>query len=75
MSMKKLAASAASLAMLVSPIAAQASSAQSLSVAAALPQGARTGAALNGESDLEGLGTGAYIIGAVVIGLAIWGIG
>ncbi len=74
MSIRKLAASAAAIAMLVAPIAAQASSAQSLSVAAAVPQGARTGASLDSESNLEGLGTGAYIIGAIVLGLAIWGI-
>jgi hypothetical protein len=74
MIIRKLAASAAAMAMLIAPVAAQASAASSLSVAGALPEAARAGSSLQGESDLEGLGTGAYIIGAIVIGLAIWGI-
>jgi hypothetical protein len=72
---KKLAASAAAVALLAAnPAVAQvASSAGSLSVAKALPQAARAGSSLRGENkQIEG--TGLYVLGAVVVGLAIWGI-
>ncbi len=67
MIIRKLAASAAALALLAAaPATAAATSAQSLSLS-----GARAGSSLDGDSNIEGLGTGAYIIGAIVIGLAI----
>jgi hypothetical protein len=66
---KKLAAVAA-LSLMTASTVAQAQSAQSLSVASAAP---RAGAEVQGASQMEG-GATIWIVGAIVLGLAIWGI-
>lgn len=69
--LRKSFAAAAAIAILAGSSAAVAQSAQPLSIAAASRDGAQTQAA----SDLDGRnGMGIYIIGAVVLGLIIWGI-
>ena len=68
MLLRKLAASAAAIAMLAGPVAANAAP------SAAVPQTARAGASLQDENNLEGLGIGGYILAAIAVGLAIWGI-
>jgi hypothetical protein len=64
---KKLAALAA-ISLVTASSAAVAQTAPSAS-----PAVERAGAGMTGESDLERRGIGIYIIGAVVIGLIIWG--
>lgn len=66
---KKLAALAA-LSLMTASTVAQAQSAQSLSVASA----PRAGAEVQGANELEGGGATIWIVGAIVLGLAIWGI-
>lgn len=69
---KKLSALVA-LSMITASSAAVAQSAQSLSIGNA--PAARTGAATQNAGDLDDRrGVGIYIIGAVVLGLIIWGI-
>ena len=72
MKLRKLAASAVIGSLLAAaPAVAQSTvSAQSLSLATA----PRAGASLKGENQIEGVGTGLLVIGAIVVGLAIWGI-
>ena len=69
---KKLAAIAA-LSLITASSAATAQSAQPLSIANS-PSVQRTAASATGESDLDRRGIGIYLIGAVVLGLIIWGI-
>jgi hypothetical protein len=69
---KKLAAIAA-LSMITASSAAVAQSAQPLSLANS-PSAERAAAGVAGESDLDRRGIGIYVIGAVVLGLIIWGI-
>jgi hypothetical protein len=69
---KKLAAIAA-LSLITASSAAAAQSAQPLSLANS-PAASSAGAVTQGESDLDRRGVGIYIIGAVVLGLVIWGI-
>jgi hypothetical protein len=68
---KKLAAIAA-LSMITASSAAVAQSAQPLSLANS--PAARANAGVAGESDLDRRGVGIYVIGAVVLGLIVWGI-
>lgn len=56
---------ATAAAMAVTPVAAHASAAEALSPV-------RAGATVSGENNLEG--TGLYIVGAIALGLLIWGI-
>jgi hypothetical protein len=67
---KSLTTMVASLA-IFSATAAHASSAQSLSLSNAP---ARAATAAGDSNELAGAGAGAYVIGAIVAGLAIWGI-
>ena len=69
---KKLAAIAA-LSLITASSAAAAQSAQPLSIANS-PSVQRAGASATGENDLDRRGIGIYIIGAVVLGLIIWGV-
>jgi hypothetical protein len=69
---KKLAAIAA-VSLITASSAAVAQSAQPLSLTQS-PAAARADAGLAGESNLDRRGYGIYIIGAVVLGLVIWGI-
>lgn len=69
---KKLAAIAA-LSLITASSAAAAQSAQPLSIANS-PSVQRSAASATGESDLDRRGIGIYIIGAVVLGLIIWGV-
>ena len=71
MKLRKFAASAIIGSMLATAPAVAQSSAQSLSLSAAAP---RVGASLQDDSNIEGVGTGMLVIGAIVVGLAIWGI-
>ncbi|SMF73391.1 hypothetical protein SAMN06295910_2137 [Allosphingosinicella indica] len=57
---------ATAAAMAVTPVVAHASAAQALSPSA------RAGATVSDENNLEG--TGLYIVGAIALGLLIWGI-
>ncbi len=66
-------AALAALSLVVGSSAAVAQTAQPLSLANA-PAVERAGAGLEAESDLRRRGIGIYIIGAVVLGLIIWGI-
>ncbi|MDQ8756252.1 hypothetical protein RCO27_08410 [Sphingosinicella sp. LHD-64] len=66
---KKLAALAA-LSLMTASTVAHAQSAQSLSVASAAP---RAGADTQDANQMAG-GAGIWVIGAIVLGLAIWGI-
>jgi Spy/CpxP family protein refolding chaperone len=68
---KKLAAIAA-VSMLTASSAAVAQSAQPLSLSNSPI--ARAGAVTSGENNLDRRGFGIYIVGAVVLGLVIWGI-
>ena len=68
---KHLAAIAA-VSMLTASSAAAAQSAQPLSLAGS--PAARAGAEASGQSNLDRRGYGIYIVGAVVLGLIIWGI-
>jgi hypothetical protein len=69
---KKLAALAAA-SLITASSAAVAQSAQSLSLSQS-PAAERASAGVAGESDLDRRGYGIYIVGAVVLGLIIWGI-
>jgi hypothetical protein len=69
---RKLAALAA-ISLVAASSAAVAQTAQPLSVANS-PAAQRASASMSGESDLERRGIGIYIIGAVALGLIIWGI-
>lgn len=69
---KKLAAIAAA-SLISASSAAVAQSAQPLSLANS-PAMHRAGAARAGESDLDRRGIGIYIVGAIALGLIIWGI-
>lgn len=69
---KKLAAIAAA-SLITASSAALAQSAQPLSLSQS-PAAARASAGVNGENDLDRRGIGIYIIGAVVLGLIIWGV-
>ena len=69
---KKLAAIAA-LSLITASSAAAAQSAQPLSIANS-PSVQRSAASATGENDLDRRGIGIYIIGAVVLGLIIWGV-
>lgn len=68
MTLKALTKLSAAVLMAVSPAVAQSNAAQSPSLSA------RSGAELSGESELDSMGPGTYIIGAIVLGLIIWGI-
>jgi hypothetical protein len=68
---KKLAAIAA-LSLVTASSAAVAQSAQPLSLANS--PAARASAGVAGESELDRRGIGIYVIGAVVLGLIIWGV-
>ena len=69
---KKLAAIAA-VSLVTASSAAVAQSAQPLSLANS-PAAQRASAGVAGESDLDRRGIGIYVIGAVVLGLIVWGI-
>jgi hypothetical protein len=69
---KKLAAIAAA-SLISASSAAVAQSAQPLSLSQS-PAAARAGAGFAGESNLDRRGVGIYIVGAIVLGLLIWGI-
>lgn len=69
---KKLAAIAAA-SLITASSAAVAQSAQPLSLSHS-PAGARASADARGESNLDRRGIGIYIVGAVVLGLIIWGV-
>lgn len=69
---KKLAAIAAA-SLISASSAAVAQSAQPLSLSNS-PAAARASAGINGESNLDRRGVGIYIVGAIVLGLIIWGI-
>ena len=69
---KKLAAIAAA-SLISASSAAVAQSAQPLSLSQS-PAAARASAGLAGESNLDRRGIGIYIVGAIVLGLIIWGI-
>jgi len=69
---KKLAAIAAA-SLISASSAAVAQSAQPLSLANS-PVAQRAGATAAGQSDLDRRGIGIYIIGAIALGLIIWGI-
>jgi len=69
---KKLAAIAA-VSLITASSAAVAQSAQPLSLSNS-PAVQRAGPSVQGESDLDRRGIGIYIVGAVVLGLIIWGI-
>jgi hypothetical protein len=70
---KKLAAIAAA-SLITASSAAVAQSAQPLSLSQSPAAQQRAGAGLAGESELDRRGIGIYIVGAVVLGLIIWGI-
>ena len=65
-------AAIAAISLIASSTAAAAQSARPLSLANS--PAARAGADVSGESSLDRRGAGVYIIGAVVLGLIIWGI-
>jgi hypothetical protein len=69
---KKLAAIAAA-SLISASSAAVAQSAQPLSLSNS-PAAARASAGVNGESNLDRRGIGIYIVGAIVLGLIIWGV-
>jgi hypothetical protein len=69
---KKLAAIAAA-SLISASSAAVAQSAQPLSLSNS-PAAARASAGVTGESNLDRRGVGIYIVGAIVLGLIIWGI-
>ncbi|HMG47744.1 MAG TPA: hypothetical protein VK614_09820 [Allosphingosinicella sp.] len=69
---KKLAAIAAA-SLISASSAAMAQSAQPLSLSNS-PAAARASAGVSGESNLDRRGVGIYIVGAIVLGLIIWGI-
>jgi hypothetical protein len=69
---KKLAAIAAA-SLISASSAAVAQSAQPLSLSNS-PAAARASAGVSGESNLDRRGVGIYIVGAIVLGLIIWGI-
>ena len=69
---KKLAAIAA-VSLISASSAAVAQSAQPLSLASS-PAVERSAAGMQGQSNLDRRGYGIYIVGAVVLGLIIWGI-
>ena len=69
---KKLAAIAAA-SLISASSAAVAQSAQPLSLSNS-PAAARASAGVSGESNLDRRGIGIYIVGAIVLGLIIWGI-
>jgi hypothetical protein len=69
---KKLAAVAA-MSLITASTAAVAQTAQPLSLQNS-PSAERAGAPVAGESNLDRGGIGIYIVGAVVLGLIIWGI-
>ena len=69
---KKLAAIAA-ISLITASSAAVAQSAQPLSLAQS-PAVERAGADMTGQSNLDRRGYGIYILGAVALGLIIWGI-
>jgi hypothetical protein len=69
---KKLAAIAA-VSLITASSAAVAQTAQPLSLSNS-PAGARVGATTSGQSSLDRRGYGIYIVGAVVLGLIVWGI-
>ena len=69
---KKLAAIAA-VSLITASSAAVAQTAQPLSLSNS-PTVERAGAGTSGESNLDRRGYGIYIVGAVVLGLIIWGI-
>ena len=69
---KKLAAIAA-MSLITASSAAVAQTAQPLSLQNS-PSASRAGAPVAGESNLDRGGIGIYIVGAVVLGLIIWGI-
>jgi hypothetical protein len=66
---RKLPATLAAAALVAAPVSATAATAQVSDMS-----GARAGAAMQDENQIEGAGVGLYIIGAIVIGLAAWGI-
>jgi hypothetical protein len=68
----KLAAIAA-VSLITASSAAVAQSAQPLSLSSS-PAVQRASAGISGESNLERRGIGMYVVGAVVLGLIIWGI-
>jgi len=69
---KKMAALAA-ISLVTASSAAMAQTAQPLSLQNS-PSAARAGAPTAGESNLDRGGIGIYVVGAVVLGLIIWGI-
>ena len=69
---KKLAAIAA-VSLITASSAAVAQSAQPLSLSGS-PGVARSAAGMQGQSNLDRRGYGIYIVGAIVLGLIIWGI-
>jgi len=69
---KKLAAIAA-MSLITASSAAVAQTAQPLSLQNS-PGAARAGAPVAGESNLDRGGIGIYVVGAIVLGLIIWGI-
>jgi hypothetical protein len=71
MRVKNLAAIAA-LSLIASSSAAVAQTAQPLSLANS--PAARASAGISGESSLDRRGYGIYIVGAIVLGLIVWGI-
>jgi hypothetical protein len=68
----KTLAAIAAVSLITASSAAVAQTAQPLSLANS--PAARAGAGTSGQSSLEGHGTGIYIVGAIVLGLIIWGI-
>ena len=68
----KYLAAIAAVSLVIAGSAAAAQTAQPLSLANG--PAARASAGASGESSLEGRGAGIYIVGAIVLGLVIWGI-